>query len=154
MTLKLAVFLAIASALLSQTTLASESNPHMNHIAIFGGATTASGETHATVGLDYERRLPLVDQVFGLGPIADFSFASEVQTILAIGLFMHPYMGSKITLAPGLEIVLGHSEFVFRAGFAYDFHITGDISLSPTFNADIVSGHVAWVYGLSLGYGF
>lgn len=123
-----------------------------NHIGLFSGATSNldAKHTYFTVGGDYEHRL---GHLFGVGLLADFVFASHLETILGGVLFFHPIGSLKFLLAPAVELTEGHSVFVARAGLGYDFHL-GNFSLTPTFNADLIKGHVSLVYGMAFGLGF
>ncbi|MDH5720929.1 MAG: hypothetical protein OEZ13_10010 [Spirochaetia bacterium] len=127
---------------------------HSNHAAIFLGATTFYDKsTSFTAGADYEYRFSAMHGLLGLGLILDFAFRDHMQTIVAGALFIHPAGGFKIALAPGVEMHSGEKAFVFRGGLAYDIHV-GSLSLTPTVNFDYAHHHVAYVYGLGIGYGF
>ncbi len=129
---------------------------HANHIAIFGGATTLFGDeahTGATFGLDYERRLPMMDGLFGLGALVDVALMEHTSVIVAPALFIHPAGGLKITVAPGVEHEGEENVFVMRGGLSYAIHL-GRLSVGPAVAADYANKHVALVYGLDIGMGF
>ena len=128
---------------------------HKHHVGVFAsGATTNLHEDHTsfTLGADYEYRIsPRV----GIGVLGDVVFAPHRETILAGALVTHPAGGLKVLFAPGVIFIDGSSEnhFVARFGFGYDFHVAR-ASLAPTFNLDVIEGHVSLVYGVTLGFGF
>lgn len=150
---------------------------HPNHIALFVGASTRTGEapeggsrTGFTIGLDYERRLT---SVIGLGLLVDY-VPGEIgrAVLLAVPLYLRPVGGLGLTLAPGVEFEEEEAEeletrssetedahtstnFAFRLGAFYSFPLTSMFSLVPQFNADFISGgDTTLVYGLSFGFGF
>lgn len=155
----------------------------LNHVALFSGATTnfAHDATDFTLGLDYERRLPWADGMFGVGLFAESIFAEHSEYLFGLPLFAHPYEGLKIYAAPAVIIAEvpadahggGHSfdkfkrdfplasddetnsetKFVVRVGLGYDFHVNR-ISLGPLFEVDYMDGDWAGIYGLSFGFGF
>ena len=81
---------------------------HANHVALFAGASTLTGETPEggsgtafTLGLDYERRL---SRWFGLGLLTDFVLGGTGRAaLLGVPLLVHPVGGLGLTLAPGVE---------------------------------------------------
>jgi hypothetical protein len=71
-----------------------------------------------------------------------------------VPLFIHPYKGFRFALAPGLEHRHGDDEFLFRTGVGYEFILSERWIMMPEFNVDFVDGQEAFVFGLTLGYGF
>lgn len=160
----------------------NESHSHgiHHHIGLFLGPTSSleTKYTDFSIGIDYELRF---SEVIGLGIFGEHIFSDHKPYIAGGGAFIHPYAGLKFFAAAGVEIIPGeneeetrksetpgkidvklsseegstqtHSEFLVRLGCAYDFHTRG-FAFSPTFNADIVNGHVSLVYGLTFGIGF
>ncbi len=129
---------------------------HANDIGIFAGATTKFGDeghTGATFGLDYERRLPFAEQMFGVGALVDMALMEHTSVIVAPALYIHPAGGLKITLAPGVEHEGEENVFVMRGGLAYVVHF-GALSVGPSVAADYANKHVALVHGLTAGLGF
>ena len=128
---------------------------HDNHIGLSAAAATTnlhSNHTNYTLGADYERRL---SPRFGVGALADVVFAHHRETILAGAVVFHPGHNLRFMFAPGVLFVDGSSEhpFVARFGAGYDVH-AGWSTLTPTFNVDVIDGHVSLRYGLTLGFGF
>ncbi len=123
---------------------------HRHHIALFLGNTHAEGDDGFTVGLDYEYRLaPHV----GVGGLADYAGNDLESTVVAAGLFIHPYDEWRLLLAPGFENRHGENEFLVRAGVSYEFSV-GDWTVAPTLEVDLVDGEENTVLGLSIGFGF
>ena len=155
---------------------------HHNHLGIFIGPTTNLDKeaTDFSLGLDYEFRF---SDSFGAGIFGEHIFNSHSPWLAGAGLFYHPAGGLKFFAAAGLEYVPAneehdtehikveipgktdkllaseeetgeaHSEFLIRLGLGYDFHVR-QYYITPTFNVDIVAGHVSLVYGISFGIGF
>ena len=79
-------------------------------------------------------------------------------------MYFHITEGLGIKAGPGLEGSTeepeagGESEstteFALRLGAGYEFELGGRFTLTPEINADLIGGHVTWVYGLSFGVGF
>ncbi len=150
---------------------------HANHVALFAGASTLTGETPEggsgtafTLGLDYERRLT---RIIGLGLLSDYVAGGVGRAFfLGVPLFVHPVGGLGLTLAPGVEFEKEEAEdletrssgaeeahtsthFAFRLGAYYSFPLPSRFSLVPQFNADLISGKgTTLVYGLAFGIGF
>jgi hypothetical protein len=53
-----------------------------------------------------------------------------------------------------LEHREGETEFLFRAGVAYEFELSERWAVIPEVNVDFVDGEEAFVFGLSFGFGF
>lgn len=154
---------AILWSLLATSGLALANEPeadgmeefHSNHVAIFAAGLTSeleSNHTSYTMGTDYERRL---SSRVGVGALADFVFEAERETLLAAAFVLHPRSSLRAWFAPGVALVEGSARrpFVARFGIGYDSEL-GRSTLSPTFNVDIVEGHLSLVYGVALGFGF
>ena len=135
---------------------------HENHVAIFVGATTGlvdTHPTHATIGVDYERRLPFADRMIGVGALVDAQIVheaeTEVETIIAPFVAVHPVGGLMILGAVGVAMTgAGHNGHLALRGGAAWFFPVGTFSVGPEVNLDHVDGHNAVVYGVSGGMGF
>jgi hypothetical protein len=140
---------------------AAEHHPHHhhdNHVALFLGATSGLGDmatTHFTVGADYERRLPFASRLIGIGGLVDSAIGTDVETLIAPFVSVHPIGGLMVLGAVGVAVTgLGHNGHVgLRGGAAYFIPI-GGFAAGPVVNVDHVAGETAIVYGASLGAGF
>jgi len=153
---------------------ADEDDSERNHISVFVGATTETGddsETSFTLGADYERRL---SEFFGIGALADFALGKTKRTaLLGVPFFVHPTEPLEFHAAPAIEFANEPSDgdtgedsgdsdsetgsttnFAVRLGAGYEFAL-GRFSIAPEVNIDFVSGESASVvYGLAFGIGF
>lgn len=130
--------------------------PHPNDMALFVGGTgrlNDVGHSAATFGLDYERRLPMVGNLFGVGALFDVALTHHATVIAAPAFYVHPIGGLRVTLAPGFEHEGEENVFVMRGGMDYAVHI-GSASFGPSVAADYAHQHVVFVAGVDLGYGF
>jgi len=129
------------------------SDGHNNHAALFVGVTNSSHGDDATLGGEYERRLPFMHGMFGVGGFGEMIFADHKAYLAGAGLIIHPWKDLKANLSFGVERTEGHTESLMRVGVAYDFHYQ-KMSISPTYNYDTVDGHSTNVIGVALGMGF
>ncbi len=140
------------------------------HAGIFLGATSNLEDktTDFSIGLDYEYKLDMLEQTFGIGFIMEAVFAEHKESILGLPIFIHPGLGHlKFWLAPGVEfgdepIASNETEdvptefktnFLFRLGIGYDFHFDM-FAVSPAISLDMIKGNIALVYGLTVGMSF
>jgi hypothetical protein len=161
MLLRLTMYVAISlllTMLISASALAGESISgshsgygHNHHIALFVGNTHHEDDDSISIGLDYEYRL---HEIFGVGALAEYTAGDFDSWILGIPLFIHPYKGLQLLVAPGVEFKDSESEFLLRTGVGYQLDIGEGWSITPQYNADFIKDEVAHVYGLSIGYGF
>lgn len=183
---KLIILIAI-SILSSQIFLAKENSDnhyvHHNHLAIFSGLTSNLEYKHTdlSVGLDYEYRIPLWDNILGIGLFGEIVFAEHTEYLVGLPIFLHPFGSFKFWAAPGIMIYEpivhydpelhkikniktnqifatdessgSEQKLLIRIGGGYDFHIK-NFSITPAFSADIVDGHLYLVYGIYFGLGF
>ena len=120
------------------------------HVALFLGGTHADDEDAFTVGLDYEY---LFHEMFGVGGLIDDAGGDLGTTLIAPALFVHPFGGFAIVLAPGIEFN-DDDNFAFRLGFSYEFEFNERFTVAPEINFDFVDGEVDEVYGLAFGIKF
>ncbi len=131
---------------------------HKNHISMFLGATQAEkhhGERDDpgfSIGIDYERRL---NQVIGVGFLADWVVEGNREYLLGIPLFLHVGRHAKFQLAPGWHKLNEEHEdgWVFRTGFGWGFEV-GKITLTPALYYDITENENIFVAGLEIGKGW
>jgi len=128
---------------------------HLNSVGLFLGGTyedTHHGsESGFAIGFSYERRL---SALLGVGGFYEYVGGDFDKWSIGVPLFVHPYHAWRLQLAPGLEHREGEDEFLFRIGVAYDFMISKQWAIAPEVNVDFVDGEEAFVFGLTLGFGF
>jgi len=147
-----------------------EEESRRNHVSLFLGATTETGEESATsftVGADYERRL---SDLWGVGFLVDFALGDVSRTsLLGVPVYLHPIDPLEVHVAPGVEFSRDEdtddtdggegetdteTKFAVRVGTAYEFEI-GRLVVSPEVNLDFVAGDSpVIVYGLAFGFDF
>jgi hypothetical protein len=128
-----------------------EGHENINDVALFLGNTHHGDENGFSVGLDYEQRL---NRILGAGGLLEYSVGDFHSWVVAASLFIHPYKGFRLILAPGFETKDNRSNFLFRTGVAYQFEIGDKWSISPEYNVDFVHNETVQVYGVSFGFGF
>jgi len=155
-----AVSLAVAAPHLlaaeqAHTTHGESEPSHRNMVELFLGDTyedtNHESENGLTVGFTYERRL---SDFLGVGAFYEYAAGDFDKWSIGVPLFIHPYGGWRLALAPGLEHREGNDEFLFRAGVAYEFELSERWAVIPELNVDFVDGEAAFVFGLSFGFGF
>lgn len=145
---------------------------HANELALFLGGTTEKGETHFTIGAEYERRL---GERFGLSLVAEHVGDVDAWVLLA-PITLRPWRGSglKLFAGPGLESkspaepeVHGargpqaaperETLFVLRGGVGWAFELRR-VVLTPQLELDLVREDGRWedgfVFGIAIGFGF
>lgn len=159
-TLRIAVYLAVAVPQLfaAEQTRATEREAgqyHRNMVELFLGNTHEDAdhgsENGLSVGFTYERRLT---DLLGVGGFYEYAAGDFDKWSIGVPLFMHPYGAWRLDFAPGLEHREGETEFLFRAGVAYEFELSERWAVIPEVNVDFVDGEEAFVFGLSFGFGF
>jgi hypothetical protein len=133
-------------------------------LSLFVGAAASSGrhETAVTVGPTY--RFLLTSRV-AVGPILEMTcYRSETSTLAFGGLFLTPYRGIELTLAPGIEwitatadasdSVVERGEPAFRLGLGLKLPMPRGYSVSPTAAANVGSGAATGMYGFTFGMRF
>ena len=156
----IAAYLAVAvpplfAAEQTHTTERESGHYHRNMVELFLGDTYEDArhesEKGITVGFIYERRL---SSLLGVGGFYEYAAGDFDKWSIGVPLFIHPYGGWRLDLAPGLEHREGDDEFLLRTGVAYEFGLSERWALVPEFNVDFVDGEEAFVFGLSFGFGF
>lgn len=128
---------------------------YLNSVGLFLGGnyedTHHGSENGFAIGFSYERRL---SALLGVGGFYEYAAGDFDKWSIGVPLFIHPYHAWRLQLAPGLEHRESKDEFLFRIGVAYDFMISKQWVLVPEVNVDLVDGEEAFVFGLTLGFGF
>ena len=163
---RLTVSLVILMSMLCNNTFGAEENEHHlphDHIAILVGVAheeKADGhsENGYVAGLEYIRQF---HEHWGLGAAFEFnSFGSDSvdrQAILALPISYFPDERWRLFAAPGVEF---HDrgdpdKAILRVGAGYEFELGHDMSFSPEFQIDFVSGGTkVYVLVFTLGFGF
>ncbi|MGB5874302.1 MAG: hypothetical protein WBG80_13675 [Bacteroidota bacterium] len=143
--------------------------PHMNHIAVFGGVTVNLEKkgSSPTIGVDYTRRLTDGKPILGVGFFGEAILAAHTEWLVGALFYYKPFPALWFRAGPGVEFITGEAEggshndehlshsteFVFRIGAGYAFNV-GVFTLVPGIDLDIVREHTALVAGLNVGYGF
>lgn len=126
--------------------------PHgRHHLSVFLGATNLEGTTAFTQGIDYEYR---VNEVLGLGGVAEFAMGDiDATTLLAVA-DIHFDNGLIVQVGPGFEFGEEEDIFVARVGALYEFEF-GKYTVSPQVHYDDHAGSEdAFVVGLAFGFSF
>ena len=155
MSLSVAAMLALSTA---PATASDDGHSEIkeNNIGVFGGFTSIDGNTDATFGIEYERRLT---NLIGVGVIYEHSpnaHGGDGVSIYMGELHLHPWKELRISVGYGKEKVHyqgSKTKDIWRLGAAYDFHV-GGVGLAPTLNLDRIDGQTATVFGLTLVKGF
>ena len=119
-----------------------------NSIEVFLGGTFDDGDSEASYGISYERRL---NESIGIGGEVEYTNGRE--WVYLVPFTIHITEPWKIMLAGGVEHEEGENLFLSRIGTAYEFKFDG-WSLAPEINADFVDGEIKTVLGVSFGFEF
>ena len=133
---------------------------------VFLGVAHEGSSDEFAAGIGYEYR---ISSLLGVGGFVEHAGEDEDAWTFGVPLFVHPYKGVRLLLAPGWEVkevaveeeatgaeqgTEHEQSFLLRAGVAYEFEV-GRWSITPEFNVDFIDGgDQVVVCGLSLGYGF
>jgi hypothetical protein len=145
---KLLIPVVVAAVLGSTSAFAAS----VGSVALFGGAKTAGGSTHMSIGADLEYALfPFV----GAMAFVDRAMTTPAVNSFGGGFAIHPIplSGLKLVAAVGMESVSGHSATLYRLGGVYEYGF-GPVFAGPAAYMDITSAEKAFVYGLTVGVGF
>jgi hypothetical protein len=130
----------------------SEGIEHPSRVSLFGGIAQDDSDFGASFGLEYEYRM---HGLWGIGGLAEYAGDDFDAWVVGVPVFLHPYAGSFIRLAPGLEFEEDEAGLLFRTGVGYDFELSPWWSLAPEFNVGFIEGgDTKLVHGLSLSYSF
>lgn len=151
-----AMLLALAlSPIVPASLSAQEGGHHPNHAGLFLGVTRVEEHSSFTIGVDYERTLPVAHERVAIGGLMDAATGREPKHVIVAGtLSFRPVEPLKLLVGPGVEFSHGNSEALFRAGAAVDLPNAGAFTISPGAYFDFVGGHTAAVFGVTFGKGF
>jgi hypothetical protein len=129
----------------------TEAVEYRHRLELFLGGTHEGSQGDFATGMSYGYR---ISKLFGVGGFIEYTRKEEDVWTFGVPLYVYPYQGVRLLLAPGLEREGSKNEFLVRLGIAYEFEIDR-WSIAPEFNIDLVEGgRRVLVYGLSFGYGF
>lgn len=155
----LCAVLALAPAAARADTAVEESEKR-NWLEVFVGVTQDREESEGdgrsgTLAVSYLRWLPQVSPRLGISVVGEYAGGNDERKILVVPL-VYRFEGSgwRLLAGPGAERRHGKTEFLFRAGAAYEFELGGRWALKPEVVVDFVDGEQALVYGVNIGYGF
>lgn len=153
----------LVTLLFSSSILAAGAGHEFNQhvIGVFAGMTVGTTATEATFGVEYEFRLT---KEIGFGAVwektpeghDDHHGHFDDVSVYLVSAYWH-LNALRLGLGVGEEKVHSahsHKEDLIRLSVAYDFHLTDNIGVAPTFNLDRVNGHNISVYGVVLNYAF
>jgi len=138
---------------------------YKNEVELFVGGVTETEQSASGfgIGLEYNRRLSPRWSI-GVEAVEIATTGVTRSWLVVVPVYFHITEGLGIKAGPGLEGSTeepeagGESEstteFALRLGAGYEFELGGRFTLTPEINADLIGGHVTWVYGLSFGVGF
>ena len=170
------LLLATRGRVMAETEQEAERTEYRHRAELFLGVAHEESSDEFAEGIGYEHR---ISHLLGLGGFVEHAGAEEEAWTFGVPLFVHPYKGVRLLLAPGWELKevkvedppslgssgvaseVGESEetehersFLVRAGVAYEVE-AGRWSIAPEFNVDFIEGgHQVLVYGVSFGCGF
>lgn len=143
-----------------------EGHSHMNHIALFGGATINLEKTgtYFSLGADYVRVITS-DRQWAVSFFGEAIFAEHAEWLFGVPLYYRIKNDFWFRTGPGVEFVQEkkndhdhhrtetEAEFLYRIGLYYIFH-WGNYGISPSLDLDLVRNHTSLVWGLNIGIGF
>ena len=119
---------------------------------LFGGITQGGADHGASIGLEYEYR---INALFGAGAFGEYAGGDFDSWVIGVPVFVHPYAGWFILLAPGVEFEDSETSLLLRTGVGYEFEFLPRWALAPEFNVDLIEGgETKTVYGVSLSFEF
>ena len=123
-----------------------------NELGWFLGAAFSEGESAASIGIDYERRL---SRRFGVGGLAEYTGGDFRDGILGVPFTWHVRRELKVYAAAGMEFDRGGEDFfLIRLGAGYGFDLGKGLEVAPAVNIDFTSEETTLVLGASLAWGF
>lgn len=152
----------LASLAIATSANAADNGKLNQHVlGAFLGITDTEYTSETAYGLEYEYRF---NKTWGVGGVwertpdghDDGHGHKEDISVKVISAYWHKDM-FRLGLGFGEEKVHGdhpHTEDLIRASAAYDFHLTPNLGIAPSFAIDRVNGHNVYVYGAALTYAF
>jgi hypothetical protein len=134
---------------------------HRHHMALLVGNTHSDKSDYGPAfGLDYEYRF---NKWLGIGGLIEYAGGDFDHLLLVAPLYIHPYKGWLLNVAPGTDIHKEHEDhgkeektrdWIVRTGVAYQFPIGDSYTIAPEFNVDFSEHETTLAYGLAFGVGF
>jgi hypothetical protein len=141
------VVVVVAGMVGSTHVQAADWGGEQHHLSGFLGGSKDGSKSGFTVGAEYEYRM---SEMYGIGGLFEYAGGDFEETLLGVPLFIHPHMGWRFVVAPGLEFN-GSTDFFIRTGVGYDFGIGEGWTLTPSFSVDWIDRDETLVYGLYIG---
>jgi len=131
----------------------------LNWLEVFLGVTQdrhSEGDSrYGTLAVSYLRWLPQLSPYLGISVVAEYAGGHDERKIVVVPfVYRFEESGWRLLAGPGAERRHGETNFLFRAGVAYEFELGGSWALKPEVVVDAVDGEQALVYGINVGYGF
>jgi hypothetical protein len=154
---------------------------HPNDIGLFIGATDEHPHgSEFTWGIDYKRRLSTRDDM-AIGAFFDHAGGEQRNSLVGALFTWWPIADLQLFGGPAVEFHNGRNQdggseggghefkseggehggsdsnetyFAFRVGAGYDVHLGEHYAIVPTVAVDFVNNEEAWVYGVTLSYGW
>lgn len=154
----------------------SDGHFHLNHIAMFAGATSFIEKvgTHFSLGVDYLRYFRH-EQRWGISIFGEVILAEHTEWLFGIPIYYQFENNLWLRSGPGLEFHKeeiteknGHedseadqnhtateskTEFVLRIGMGYNIHVA-TITIAPSLDLDFLRSTTSLVWGINVGKGF
>lgn len=148
----IALFLALPAQAFAQIDVEyHEDKPHHLSVIVGGSYIKEIDDTFFTLGVDYEYR---VNELIGLGIVAEQTFGEvEATTLLAVS-DIHLWRGLALQVGPGVEFVDGETFVVGRVGALYEIELEHHFTIAPQLHYDISGGEDAIVFGIGIGRAF
>lgn len=132
---------------------AEDEEESKNFGGVFLGVTHKNDKYGFSIGAMYERR---ITELVGIGLILENTPQISERIVTLPSLFLHPYGGLSLALAPGFEFTDDDdTSYMLRVGAGWDFELGKGFTIAPELNYDFVYEEKnAVVFGITLGVEF
>lgn len=126
---------------------------HRHHVSIFTGGTAVFDDDHTglTYGVDYEY---VLSPRFGIGAIVERAEGDVDATSVIALIDIHISERLVFQAGPGIEFENDDEIVIGRIGAYYEFHLSDNITISPSLGYDISEKADALVFGVLVGRKF